>query len=92
MKCENCQIGTYCHSASEDAPLFEDWEMDGMGCSIHPTIYKFCPWCGIEIDIKHREKARRNKIMNRWFWRKQNRCKHEKVENYLCTNCEKVII
>lgn len=75
-KCKVCEIGTYAHSASEDAPLFENWEVDGMGNIFPPRLYNFCPRCGFPVDPKHKEKARRDRIQWKWDARRMDRCQH----------------
>lgn len=43
-------MGTYSHSSSEDAPLYEDLQVDGMGHTFQPQLFDFCPWCGTAVD------------------------------------------
>lgn len=66
MKCKLCQVGTYSHSSSEDSPLYEDLEVDGMGNLFSWNLFKFCPRCGTKVDkgiIKiHKEREKKRKI------------------------------
>ena len=51
-KCLSCQVGTYSHDSSSDAPLMETLERDGMGDIFQPHIFDFCPWCGHPVEKK----------------------------------------
>lgn len=68
-KCINCQIGTYSHSGSEDAPLMEDLEVDGLGHCLRPIVFNFCPLCGHRINKLKFFKCMKVDEMEIWVWK-----------------------
>ena len=66
-KCKSCQVGMYSHGASEDVPLYEDLEHDGLGSIFSPTVYNFCPACGHPVNKDKFFKL--DKKRKRWNWK-----------------------
>lgn len=66
-KCKDCVIGTYSHSASEDAPLTEELVIDGLGNMFPPRVFNYCPNCGTKINKKKHFKY--FKKLKAWVWK-----------------------